>query len=148
MKKNNFFLSAAVSAFATLQLAAAPANSIELEWCCKNDTSLPYEIALDRTKLAKLAGIPQNSAIKAVAVTADGEKELDTKIIPGNTEGKELLRFTVPAGTDKLYAKVEKEEKSGFTKLGGKETTWTKPAHKAAKVSLLPSKKKALEIEM
>ena len=111
MKKNNFFLSAAVSAFATLQLAAAPANSIELEWCCKNDTSLPYEIALDRTKLAKLAGIPQNSAIKAVAVTADGEKELDTKIIPGNTEGKELLRFTVPAGTDKLYAKVEKEEK-------------------------------------
>ena len=46
------------------------------------------------------------------------------------------------------FEQVEKPETSGVTKLGGKETAWTKPAHKAAKVSFLPSKKKSLEIEI
>ena len=44
------------------------------------------------------------------------------------------------------FEQVEKPETSGVTKLGGKETKWVKPAHKAAKVSFLPSKKKSLEI--
>ena len=110
--KKTFAMTAAFGLLTTFQLAAAEsANSFALEWNCKNNTSIPYEIALDRAKLDKLAGIPQNASIKAVAVTSDGEKELDTKIIPGNTEGKELLRFTVPAGTGKLYAKVEDSDK-------------------------------------
>ena len=46
------------------------------------------------------------------------------------------------------FEQVEKPETSGVTKLGGKETKWVKPAHKAAKVSFLPSKKKSLEIEI
>ena len=110
--KKKFAMSAALGLLSALNLAAAePANSFALEWNCKNDISIPYEIAIDRTKLDKLAGIPQNASIKAVAVTFAGEQELDTKIIPGNTAGKELLRFTVPAGTGKLYAKVEKSDK-------------------------------------
>ena len=46
------------------------------------------------------------------------------------------------------FEHIEKPETSGTTQLGGKETKWVKPAHKAAKVSFLPSKKKSLEIEI
>ena len=46
------------------------------------------------------------------------------------------------------FEQVEKPQASGTTQLGGKETKWVKPAHKAAKVSFLPSKKKSLEIEI
>ena len=46
------------------------------------------------------------------------------------------------------FEQVEKPETSGVTKLGGNETKWVKPAHKAAKVSFLPSKRKSLEIEI
>ena len=97
----------------------------------------------------------QNEFIKSiVSIAKERELELSQVIV------KELLDVIEEAidnailsgkGVKTLglkFEQVEKEEKSGFTKLGGKETTWTKPAHKAAKVSLLPSKKKALEIEM
>ena len=46
------------------------------------------------------------------------------------------------------FKHIEKPQTSGTTQLGGKETKWVKPAHKAAKVSFLPSKKKSLEIEI
>ena len=46
------------------------------------------------------------------------------------------------------FEQVEKPETSGVTRLGGNETHWTKPAHKAAKVSYLPSKRKSLEREI
>lgn len=46
------------------------------------------------------------------------------------------------------FQSVEKPETSGVTKLGGEEKTWTKPAHLAAKVSYLPTKKKSLEREI
>ena len=46
------------------------------------------------------------------------------------------------------FEHIEKPQTSGTTQLGGKETKWVKPAHKAAKVSFLPSKKKSLEIEI
>lgn len=112
MKFNSFMLSAALGCFASFQLAAAkPANSFDLEWSCKNDTSLPYEIAIDRAKLDKLAGIPQNADIQVVAVTANGDKQVDTKIIKGNASGKDILRLTVPAGTKKLYAVVKNSDK-------------------------------------
>ena len=112
MRDNKLFLSAALGLFSALPLAAVPANSFELEWNCKNDTTLPYEIVIDRVKLDKLAGIPQNSAIKAVAVVKNEEKDVETKLIPGNTSGKEILRLIVPAGTEKLYAAVCEKEKT------------------------------------
>ena len=46
------------------------------------------------------------------------------------------------------FEQVEKPQTSGVTRLGGTETHWTKPAHKAAKVSYLPSKRKSLEREI
>ena len=46
------------------------------------------------------------------------------------------------------FMQVEKAETSGITKLGGQETRWVKPAHKSAKVSYLPSKRKSLEREI
>ena len=42
------------------------------------------------------------------------------------------------------FEQVEKPQTSGVTRLGGNETAWTKPAHKAAKVSYLPSKRKII----
>ena len=46
------------------------------------------------------------------------------------------------------FTQVEKEAKSGVTQLGGTTTEWYKPAHKSAKVSYLPSKRKSLEREI
>ena len=46
------------------------------------------------------------------------------------------------------FSSFEKAETSGVTRLGGKETVWTKPAHRAAKVNYLPSKRKSLEREI
>ena len=46
------------------------------------------------------------------------------------------------------FEQVEKEAKNGVTQLGGCATEWYKPAHKAAKVSYLPSKRKSLEREI
>ena len=112
MKFTSFMLSAVLGCFAYSLLAAEkPANSFDLEWSCKNDTSLPYEIAIDRAKLDKLAGIPQNADIQVVAVTANGDKQVDTKIIKGNASGKDILRLTVPAGTKKIYAVVKNSDK-------------------------------------
>ena len=66
------------------------------------------------------------------------EASIDNAILEGKTVKVFGLKFE----------QVEKTETSGTTKLGGKETHWTKPAHKAAKVSYLPSKRKSLEREI
>ena len=63
------------------------------------------------------------------------EEAVDTAVLNGNTVKVLGLKFE----------QVEKAETSGVTKLGGVEKSWTKPAHKAAKVSYLPSKRKELE---
>ena len=46
------------------------------------------------------------------------------------------------------FEQVDKKAKSGTTQLGGSVAEWHKPAHKAAKVSYLPSKRKSLEREI
>ena len=66
------------------------------------------------------------------------ETSIDNAILEGKTVKALGLKFE----------QVEKPETSGVTRLGGNETTWTKPAHKAAKVSYLPSKRKSLEREI
>ena len=66
------------------------------------------------------------------------EASIDNAILEGKTVKALGLKFE----------QVEKPETSGVTRLGGNETKWVKPAHKAAKVSFLPSKKKSLEIEI
>ena len=66
------------------------------------------------------------------------EESLDLAIL----DGKVVKAFGCK------FMQVEKTETSGVTRLGGKETVWTKPAHRAAKVSYLPSKRKSLEREI
>ena len=66
------------------------------------------------------------------------EESLDIPIL----EGKVVKVFGCK------FEQIGKPETSGITRLGGKETHWTKPAHKAAKVSFLPSKRKSLEREI
>lgn len=66
------------------------------------------------------------------------ETTIDNAILEGNTVKIMGLKFE----------QIEKIATSGTTKLGGEEKAWTKPAHKAAKVSYLPSKRKSLEREI
>ena len=66
------------------------------------------------------------------------ENAIDNAVLEGKTVKTLGLKFE----------QVEKPETSGVTRLGGNETSWTKPAHKAAKVSYLPSKRKSLEREI
>ena len=66
------------------------------------------------------------------------ETAIDNAILEGKTVKTLGLKFE----------QVEKAETSGTTKLGKVEKAWTKPAHKAAKVSYLPSKRKELEREI
>ena len=97
----------------------------------------------------------QKDFLKAVVTEAkEREIELSQAIV------KELLEV-IEASIDNAvlegktvkvlgckFEQVEKPQTSGVTKLGGTETHWTKPAHKAAKVSYLPSKRKSLEREI
>ena len=46
------------------------------------------------------------------------------------------------------FEQIEKPETSGISKLHGKETSWTKPAHKTVKVSFMKKKRESLEIEI
>ena len=106
MKRYCLFLSALCAA----TVFAAPIT-IDLEWNCRNDVSIPREIAIDRTKLDKLAGIPQDSALEVIAVTPTGEMNTNAITLAGNTPGKDILRFTVPEKTYKLYARVTGSKK-------------------------------------
>ena len=106
MRKRQFILTAVLALSALSGYGGSKPVTFDLEWNCKNDVALPYEIAIDRAKLDKMAGISTDAAIEVVAVTPQGEKNTGAVIIPGNTENKDVLRFSVPAGTSKLYAKV------------------------------------------
>ena len=97
----------------------------------------------------------QKEFIKSiVAIAKEREIELSQVIV------KELLEIIENAIDNAVlegktvktlgckFEQVEKPQTSGVTRLGGTETHWTKPAHKAAKVSYLPSKRKSLEREI
>ena len=97
----------------------------------------------------------QKEFIKSIVTLAkEREIELSQAIVKELLEVIEIARDNaiLEGKTVKFlgckFEQVEKPETSGVTKLGGNETKWVKPAHKAAKVSFLPSKKKSLEIEI
>ncbi|MBO5900212.1 MAG: hypothetical protein J6Q80_05700, partial [Lentisphaeria bacterium] len=85
--------------------AIAAAATIPLEWNQRFTTSAPYEVVIDRSKLDKLAGVSADSALEVFAVSGKGETKLDVKVLNHNRKDVEALRFTVPAGTVKLYDK-------------------------------------------
>ncbi|MBQ4314858.1 MAG: hypothetical protein IJC21_05400, partial [Lentisphaeria bacterium] len=86
--------------------AVAAAATIPLEWNQRFASAEPYEVVIDRSKLDKLAGIAPDSALEVFAVSGKGETKLETKVLSHNRKDVEALRFTVPAGTVKLYAKT------------------------------------------
>ena len=97
----------------------------------------------------------QKDFLKAVVTEAkEREIELSQAIVKEMLEVIETVidNAVLEGKTVKVlgckFEQVEKPQTSGITRLGGKETHWTKPAHKAAKVSYLPSKRKSLEREI
>ena len=97
----------------------------------------------------------QKDFLKAVVTEAkEREIELSQAIVKEMLEVIETVidNAVLEGKTVKVlgckFEQVEKPQTSGITRLGGKETHWTKPAHKAAKVSYLPAKRKSLEREI
>ena len=86
-------------------ICSATAKDIPLEWNCRYDNSIPRETVIDRSKLDKLAGISKDAALEVYAVSSKGENRLETKVFDSNVKDVEMLRFTVPAGTEKLIAR-------------------------------------------
>ena len=86
-------------------ICSATAKDVPLEWNCRYDNSIPRETVIDRSKLDKLAGISKDAALEVYAVSSKGENRLETKVFDSNVKDVEMLRFTVPAGTEKLIAR-------------------------------------------
>ena len=106
MKKVNLMLFAAA---ATLSLSAAQKN-MSLEWNKSYPANTVYEVELDRSKLEKLAGIPQSSAYTVTAKVNGKKQKLATTAYPGKKQNSIALRFTVPAGTTALACAPAKGE--------------------------------------
>ena len=77
-------------------------SGIQLEWNVNRKVDVPYEIKVDRAKIAKISGLDADHSYKVVAETDSGKKELAVTHIRGNFKDNVLLRFTVPAGTKSL----------------------------------------------
>ena len=94
MKKRMPFVAAAVAA----AFGAGAAQTMDLEWNERYDTSVPYEVEISPAKLEKLAGVPKGSGF---SVKADG-KALEVAAFAGKAPGAVDLRFKVPPGTKRL----------------------------------------------
>ena len=102
MKKYFNFLLAAGAA------ASCFAGSIvfPLEWNKNYRTDVPYEVEIDRSKLAEISGAAADCGFKVFAVK-DGKKvESDVQLLPGTEDKLIALRFNVPAGTERLECAV------------------------------------------
>ena len=77
-------------------------GDIPLEWNINNKVNVPYELEIDRRKIADIAGVAVDHSYKVTA-TANGKKtDLQTVLLPGQENNKVTLRFTVPEGTTSL----------------------------------------------
>ena len=128
----------------TALTCAATAKEVPLEWNCRYDNTVPRETVINRSKLDKLAGISKDAALDVYAVTDKGEIKLDTKVLDSNVDSVEMLRFTVPAGTRKLFArcsdrKVEKSCANNTDNVFADALKNTSKWHKAAAVSVRKS---------
>ena len=86
------------AAVVVVALSAAAAQTMDLEWNVRYDTTVPYEVELSPAKLEKLAGVPKGSGF---VVKADGQ-ELGTVAFTGKEPGTIDLRFQVPSGAKRL----------------------------------------------
>ena len=89
---------AAVASCVAVALSAAAAQTMDLEWNVRYDTSVPYEVELSPAKIEKLAGVPKGSGF---VVKADGQ-DLGAVAFTGKEPGTIDLRFQVPSGAKRL----------------------------------------------
>ncbi|MBO5990822.1 MAG: hypothetical protein J6R00_04160, partial [Lentisphaeria bacterium] len=101
MKK--FFTATACAAAA---LAAAETVKFPLEWNRNYDTDTPYEVEIDRSKLAEISGAPSDCGFKVIAIANGKTTDVPTLLLKGENEKFTALRFKVPAGTEKLECEV------------------------------------------
>ena len=73
-----------------------------LEWSTTYDTSVPYELELNPSKLERLGGVKPGTGFAVKAKTAAGEVTVPVATFPGRLPGDLGLRFAVPAGTTAL----------------------------------------------
>ena len=79
-------------------LSAAAAQTMDLEWNARYDTSVPYEVELSPAKLETLADVPKGSGF---VVKADG-RDLGAVAFTGKAPDTIDLRFRVPPGAKRL----------------------------------------------
>ena len=84
---------------------SAPSTAFPLEWNATWPTDRPYEIVLDRGKIAKMTGL----AAERLRVEADGRR-VDTVLLPGAVPSQAVLRFDVPHGTKSLRCACAERE--------------------------------------
>ena len=77
-----------------------------LEWNRTYDTTVPYEVEIDRKRLAEVSGTAEDTNFEVTAI-ADGKRTpLKTVLYKGALKNTTSLRFTVPAGTTALECKA------------------------------------------
>ena len=77
-----------------------------LEWNKTYRTDVPYEVEIDRSKLAEISGSSADCGFKVFAETAGKKTPLAVQLLPGREKKLVSLRFDVPAGTEKLECAV------------------------------------------
>ncbi|MBO5899273.1 MAG: hypothetical protein J6Q80_00910, partial [Lentisphaeria bacterium] len=83
----------------TAATACVSLSAFPLEWNKFQQTSIPYEVEISRSKLQELAGVDADCGFEVTATTAEGKQKLDVTLLEGQKKGSVALRFTVPAGT-------------------------------------------------
>lgn len=99
--------------FQLLAAAFVPALyaiGIPLEWNSTYPTGVPREIEIDTAKMGKITGFGKNIRYHVVAEMPGDARKLDVTVFEGNRKDLAVLRFKVPAGTEKLTLVPEKGE--------------------------------------
>ncbi len=84
------------------------ATGIPLEWNVSYPTAVPYEISIDTVKMGKITGFGDDISYHVTAEMSGDNRKLEVTQFEGNRKNLVLLRFTVPAGTEKLFLVPEK----------------------------------------
>ena len=101
MKKSIF------AGFMLLALTAAGKEvTFPLEWNRTYDTAVPYEVEIDRKRLAEISGTAEDTGFEVIAISGDKRTPLKTALCKGALKNTTSLRFTVPAGTTALECKA------------------------------------------
>ena len=94
----------------TVLAAALSAAGIPLEWNSTYPTAVPCEIEIDTAKMGRITGFGDDISYHVMAEMPGDARKLEVTQFQGNRKNLALLRFTVPAGTEKLFLVPEKGE--------------------------------------